>query len=73
MKKYQFLFFLIVLAMCNTHLYPQTIDERNQFRNEVESDLTGNILPFWMEHMIDPDGGFYGSANVEGNPNNIIS
>ncbi|MBR6370265.1 MAG: AGE family epimerase/isomerase [Bacteroidaceae bacterium] len=69
MKKYQFLFFLIVLAMCNTHLYPQTIDERNQFRNEVESDLTGNILPFWMEHMIDPDGGFYGSANVEGNPN----
>lgn len=39
------------------------------FRNEVESDLTSNILPFWIEKTIDPDGGFYGSVNADGNPN----
>ena len=32
------------------------------FRRQLESELTGNILPFWMNHMVDKvNGGFYGA------------
>lgn len=31
-----------------------------QFLKEVKENLTSNILPYWMEKMIDPRGGFYG-------------
>lgn len=31
-----------------------------QLRAEVLDELQTNILPYWMEHMTDPRGGFYG-------------
>lgn len=30
---------------------------------QVKKDLTENILPYWMEKMCNPEGGFYGGIN----------
>jgi len=32
----------------------------------VRHELTGNILPFWMNKVTDPDGGFYGQVDSNG-------
>jgi len=33
------------------------------FRQQLEEELTGNILPFWMTHVVDKvNGGFYGAV-----------
>lgn len=37
-----------------------------QLKDEVRKELTGNILPFWMDRMADPSGGFYGRMDGEG-------
>lgn len=44
----------------------QDNDERASLRNEIEKELTGNILPFWVKHTSDPSGGFYGVITREG-------
>ena len=31
-----------------------------EFCSELLENLTGNILPYWIDKMIDPRGGFYG-------------
>jgi mannobiose 2-epimerase len=37
--------------------------DRSTFRQELEAELTGNILPFWMAHVVDrAHGGFYGAV-----------
>ncbi len=34
-----------------------------EFRKQLEEELTGNILPFWIRHAVDKDnGGFYGAV-----------
>lgn len=33
---------------------------KEEFRREVEENLRRNILPYWMERMTAPEGGFYG-------------
>ena len=38
--------------------------DRNSFLNELEMD----ILPFWMDRMTDPAGGFRGRIDGHGNP-----
>ena len=36
---------------------------RIQFGNQLEKELTGNILPFWVTHAVDStNGGFYGAV-----------
>ncbi len=36
---------------------------RSDFRNQLAEELTGNILPFWMAHVVDEvNGGFYGAV-----------
>ena len=41
---------------------PRRVD-RAAFRQEVEAELTRNILPFWMNHVVDEqNGGFYGAV-----------
>ncbi len=36
-----------------------------RLRDELEMNLTGNILPYWSEKMVDyENGGFYGRINV---------
>ena len=32
-------------------------------KNEVQEVLTNNILPYWINRMIDSRGGFYGRIN----------
>ncbi|MDE6459118.1 MAG: AGE family epimerase/isomerase, partial [Muribaculum sp.] len=31
-----------------------------EFCSELLENLTGNILPYWIDKMVDPRGGFYG-------------
>lgn len=33
---------------------------REQFRKEILDNLNKNILPYWINRMVDPAGGFYG-------------
>lgn len=33
---------------------------KEQFKQEVLQNLTENILPYWIDKMVDPRGGFYG-------------
>ena len=36
----------------------------SDFRHQLERELTGNILPFWMTHAVDEvNGGFYGAVS----------
>lgn len=37
--------------------------DKTQFQKELKAELTGNILPFWIKHAVDPvNGGFYGAV-----------
>lgn len=40
---------------------------KNSFKDELTSNLTENILPYWMEKMKDPRGGYYGRRDGNGN------
>ena len=44
----------------------QDESETASLRNEIEEELTGNILPFWTRNAADPQGGFYGVITREG-------
>lgn len=33
---------------------------KKRFKDELTANLTQNILPYWMERMTDPRGGYYG-------------
>jgi len=44
----------------------QTPAETQTLAQAVEQDLTRGILPFWLEHTIDPGGGFYGTVGIDG-------
>ena len=36
---------------------------KSDFRQQLKEELTGNILPFWMTHVVDKvNGGFYGAV-----------
>jgi mannobiose 2-epimerase len=40
--------------------------DKAKFRKELESELTGNLLPFWIKHAADPEnGGFYGAVTAD--------
>jgi len=42
-----------------------------QLKQQIHRELTGNILPFWMEHTVDKDnGGFYGALSNDLTVNN---
>lgn len=68
MKNISVLILCLVLQLCPVHLCAQNGISKEQLRQEILSDLKENILPFWMQHSIDPDGGFYGSLTREGKP-----
>jgi mannose/cellobiose epimerase-like protein (N-acyl-D-glucosamine 2-epimerase family) len=47
----------------NTSNPRRLVLDRSGFRQELEEELTGNILPFWMAHVVDRvNGGFYGAV-----------
>ncbi|MDR2359287.1 MAG: AGE family epimerase/isomerase [Prevotellaceae bacterium] len=39
-----------------------------QLKQEIQQDLTENILPFWAAHAPDSSGGFYGELHFDGTP-----
>ena len=60
--------FLISPARCtgNHKITPEQKQKLIQLRQEVSDDLTGNILPYWTNRMVDNEnGGFYG--RIDGN------
>lgn len=65
MKKTLLLIFSFSLAVV-FNANAQTKNEIAQFKNEVEANLKENILPFWMEKVTDPAGGFYGTVLNDG-------
>lgn len=70
MKKKSIISLALALTLAGVS-FAQSNEEKAKLFNEIEADLTGNILPFWMENAVDPDGGFYGTISREGvgNPN----
>ena len=60
---------LIVIFLCMTGIstLAQNSNERQELLDEIEKDLLENILPFWINNSIDPDGGFYGVIDNSGN------
>lgn len=40
---------------------------KETFKQEIITNLTENILPYWMEKMADPRGGFYGRRDGDDN------
>jgi len=69
MKRCIFVFFLMIALQL-----PFSAAVRAQFGTEqilveeVLRDLQGNILPFWVKHSPDPNGGFYGTIRNNGIP-----
>ncbi len=48
--------------------YAQLVPQTEMLAREVEQDLTGGILPFWLNHAVDPAGGFHGTVLNDGSP-----
>lgn len=47
----------------------QPINQLEKLKEEIESDLIENILPFWINHAVDSiNGGFYGEVSSDGTP-----
>ncbi len=44
----------------------QDCDFMDTLKNRLKAELEGNILPFWIENMQDPRGGFYGRIDGKG-------
>lgn len=57
-----------ILASTSISAMAQNQAERDLLLDEIEKDLTENILTFWMENTVDPEGGFYGIVSNSGEP-----
>ena len=57
---------LSVVCGMTMNAYSQTKADIEEFRQEVTQNLTENILPFWMNKTVDPNGGFYGVVLNDG-------
>ncbi len=45
------------------------ISELTTLRTAFQTELEGDILPYWIKFAVRPDGsGFYGAADLQGNP-----
>lgn len=56
-----------ILVMAQAHSLAQTKNETSALQSAVEQNLSENILPFWTQNTVDPDGGFYGTVVDKGN------
>lgn len=65
MKKGIFSILCILFASAALGL-AQSRAEIDTLKAQVEQNMTENILPFWMNCTVDPDGGFYGAVTNEG-------
>lgn len=63
------LFLACGLFLCGTEsAKAQTQQEIDRLQIETENDLKLNILHFWSDRAVDPDGGFYGTILDDGSP-----
>ena len=46
----------------------QTTEQIEALQTETMRNLKENILPFWMDKVTDPAGGFYGMVLNDGTP-----
>ena len=53
--------------MNHTEKTPAEIFAAKALASQMRKELTGNILPYWMEKMSNPSGGFYG--RIDGKEN----
>lgn len=58
----------VMLMLVCFPAFAQNETEKQRLLDEIESDLTGNILPFWMEKTVDSSGGFHGLVSNSGEP-----
>ena len=56
----------LVLLLAPTFMHSQPRTQVEALSQSIESNLTENILPFWMDYTVDPDGGFYGTVLNDG-------
>jgi len=62
-----FLLFIVLQFLAFSHVKSQSV-ETAMLHDEISADLKESILPFWMNHSVDPNGGFYGSLLRDGTP-----
>lgn len=58
--------FISCLFLAVSVAFAQTEAETAKLKSEIETDLTESILPFWINHSVDPEGGFYGTIQDDG-------
>ena len=58
----------VMLMLVCFPTFAQNETEKQRLLDEIESELTGNILPFWMEKAADASGGFHGIVSNSGEP-----
>lgn len=58
----------MAMMLTLTTMRAQSTQETERLRIETTQNLTDNILPFWMNKTIDPDGGFFGIVLNDGTP-----
>ena len=64
MKRYRILLISLLLVPALAH--SQTRSQVEELSGSIEKDLIEGILPFWINHTVDPDGGFYGTVLNDG-------
>lgn len=68
MKRFSPVILSLALLLAPTLLLSQSRSQIEALSKSIENNLTENILPFWMDYTVDPDGGFYGTVMNDGTP-----
>ncbi|MBR6211505.1 MAG: AGE family epimerase/isomerase [Bacteroidales bacterium] len=68
MKRFSPVILSLALLLAPTLLLSQSRSQIETLSKSIENNLTENILPFWMDYTVDPDGGFYGTVMNDGTP-----
>lgn len=66
MKRYNLLFISLILLLVPALAHSQSRSQIEDLSSSIEKDLIEGILPFWINHTVDPDGGFYGTVMNDG-------
>ncbi len=66
MKYFSHLFLTLAILLVTFSGRSQTRDQIESLSRSMEANLVDNILPFWMDYTVDPDGGFYGTVMNDG-------
>ncbi len=59
---------LLIMLLAVTSIASAQKNEITTLRQEIIEDTKNNVLPFWINHDVDPNGGFYGGLTYDGKP-----